>query len=114
MQRESELRAQLAAEERVAAVRSSAAAQQYLAQIRARVERAWNRPASARTGLACQVRINQLPSGEVVKAEVLACNGDQVVRESIETAVYNASPLPIAPDPALFERILVLNFRPED
>lgn len=113
-QRESELRAQLAAEERASAVRSSAAAQQYLAQIRARVERAWNRPASARPGLACQVRITQTQSGEVVKAEVLSCNGDQTVRESIETAVYNASPLPVAPDPALFERNLVLNFRPEE
>jgi colicin import membrane protein len=42
------------------------------------------------------------------------CNGDQAVRDSIEAAVYRASPLPPPPDPALFDRHLVINFTPED
>jgi colicin import membrane protein len=41
------------------------------------------------------------------------CNGDQAVRESIEAAVYRASPLPPPPDPALFDRNLRIDFRPD-
>jgi len=36
------------------------------------------------------------------------------VRESIESAVYRASPLPPPPDPALFERNLEIRFKPVD
>jgi colicin import membrane protein len=113
-QRESELRAQLAAEERVTAARSSGLMQQYLAQIRGRIERAWIRPPGARPGLSCEVRITQVPGGEVVGVQVQACNGDDAVRQSIEAAAYRASPLPNPPDPALFDRNLVVTFRPED
>jgi colicin import membrane protein len=113
-QREAELRAQLAAEERVTAARSSGQMQQYLAQIQARIERAWIRPASARQGLSCEVRITQVPGGEVVGVQVQTCNGDDAVRQSIEAAAYRASPLPQPSDSALFDRNLVVTFRPEE
>jgi colicin import membrane protein len=45
---------------------------------------------------------------------VLSCNGDETVRQSIEAAVYRASPLPPPPDPALFERNLEIRFKPND
>jgi colicin import membrane protein len=112
-QRESELRAQVAAEERVNAARNSGLMQQYLAQIRGKIERTWIRPPSARSGLACDVRITQTQGGEVVAVQVGTCNGDDAVRQSIEAAAYKASPLPAAPDPALFDRNLVVTFRPE-
>jgi colicin import membrane protein len=115
---ESQLRARLAAEEQQlaaqASARNSAAMAQYQEQIRARIERAWIRPASARTGLRCEVRITQVPGGEVVGVKVGACNGDESVRQSIEAAAYRASPLPLPPDPALFDRNLVVTFRPQD
>ena len=41
-------------------------------------------------------------------------NGDAAVRESIEAAVYRASPLPQPPDPDLFDRNLVVTFAPND
>ena len=50
----------------------------------------------------------------VTSAQVLTCNGDDAARQSIEAAVYRASPLPVAPDPALFDRNLVFNFRPQE
>jgi len=87
---------------------------QYQEQIRARIERAWIRPASARTGLRCEVRITQVPGGEVVGVKVGTCNGDDSVRQSIEAAAYRASPLPLPADPALFDRNLVVTFRPQD
>jgi hypothetical protein len=42
------------------------------------------------------------------------CNGDEAVRQSIETAAYRASPLPAPPDPALFDRDVVVTFAPHD
>jgi hypothetical protein len=35
------------------------------------------------------------------------------VRQSIEDAVRRASPLPAPPDPALFEREIILRFKPD-
>ncbi|MEY4762159.1 MAG: hypothetical protein RLZZ200_2015 [Pseudomonadota bacterium] len=113
-QRESELRARMAAEERFAYAKASGLLAQYQAQIQARIERAWIRPASARTGLSCEVRITQIPGGEVTGVQVGRCNGDESVRQSIEAAAYRASPLPQPPDAALFDRNLVVTFRPQD
>jgi colicin import membrane protein len=111
--REAELNAQLAAEERLAAARASGQMAQYIAQITAKIERAWIRPPSATAGLQCEVRVTQVPGGAVTAVQVGRCNGDEAVKQSIEAAVYRASPLPQPPDPALFERNLVVTFRPE-
>lgn len=113
-QREADLLAQLAAEERAAAARSSSLMQQYVAQITARIERNWNRPPTATVGLKCEVRVTQVPGGAVTAVQVGRCNGDESVRQSIEAAVLRASPLPEPSDPALFERILVINFEPRN
>jgi colicin import membrane protein len=78
------------------------------------VKRAWIRPPSARAGIECVVRITQTTGGEVTGVSVGDCNGDAAVRASIEDAVYRASPLPPAPDPAIFDRNLTFNFKPTD
>lgn len=109
-----DLRARMAAEERVTAARSGSQAAQYKALIRARIERAWIRPPSARAGLDCEVRVTQVPGGAVTAVKIERCNGDAAVRESIEAAVYRASPLPMPENPDLFERDLLFNFRPND
>ena len=111
---EADLQRQIAAEERVANLRQSGLGVQWAAAIQARVQRAWIRPTSARSGLDCKVAVTQIPGGTVVAVKVLECNGDEVVRQSIEAAVFRASPLPAPPDPALFERNLELRFRPND
>jgi colicin import membrane protein len=110
---EAELQAALAEEERVVALRASGLAAQWSAAIRARIERAWIRPDSARPGLDCTVAVTQAPGGTVLRVAVRDCNGDEAVRQSIEDAVLRASPLPAPPDPALFERELILRFRPD-
>ena len=110
---EAELQAALAEEERVAALRASGLAAEWSAAIRARIERAWIRPDSARPGLDCTVAVTQAPGGTVLRVAVRSCNGDEAVRQSIEDAVLRASPLPAPPDPALFERELLLRFRPD-
>lgn len=113
-QRESELQARLADEERRAAAVASGARVQYVALIQARIQRNWIRPASARSGLRCVVKVTQIPGGEVVGASLGACNGDETVKQSIISAVLKSSPLPAPPDPSLFERNLVIEFVPED
>ena len=112
--RESELRAQMAAEERVNAARGSADEVAWLALIRDRVTRAWIRPPSARAGVNCEVLVTQVPGGVVTGVQIGSCNGDAAVRESIEAAVYRASPLPTPTNPDLFDRNLKFNFHPDE
>ena len=111
--REAQLNAQIAAEDRLAAARASGQMAQYISQITAKIERGWLRPASATAGLQCEVSVTQAAGGVVISVRVGRCNGDEAVRQSIEAAVYRASPLPLPSDPALFERNLVVTFRPE-
>jgi len=111
--REAELNALLEADRRQATARDSTQMRQYIAQIANRIERNWIRPASARAGLECEVQVTQVPGGVVTDVKIGRCNGDDSVRQSLEAAVYRASPLPQPSDPALFERSLVVTFRPE-
>ena len=99
--------------DRLAALRASGMAAQWGAAIRGRVQRAWIRPDTARSGIDCTVAVTQTPGGVVAAVEVRACNGDEAVRQSIEDAVRRASPLPAPPDPALFEREIILRFKPD-
>jgi colicin import membrane protein len=112
--RQADLDAALAREERHADAVSAGVLDRYLTDITARVERAWKRPASAKEGIRCVINVTQLPSGEVTGVRIDECNGDAAVRQSIEIAVYNASPLPKPPDPSLFDRHLKLVFAPHD
>src|SRR5271163_2672714 len=113
-EREAELRRQLAEEEHVSAVEASPARAQYIARLASRIQNAWIKPPSARAGLDCIVNITQVPGGEVTSAQVSKCNGDSAARQSIENAVYKASPLPAPSDPALFQRNLEIHFHPEE
>jgi colicin import membrane protein len=112
--REAELHAQLASEERINAARGSAAMASYIALITARINRAWIRPPSVRAGLNCELRVTQVPGGEVTAVQIGNCNGDQAARESIEAAVYRASPLPTPSNPDLFDRNLTIRFHPDE
>jgi colicin import membrane protein len=109
-----ELRRQMAEEEHLAAVEASPLADRYKASLQARIQKAWIKPPSARVGIDCLVEVTQVPGGEVTGARVTQCNGDAAVRQSIENAVYRASPLPDPPDPALFQRNFAFRFKPDE
>jgi colicin import membrane protein len=111
-EREDELRRQLADEEHTDAVEASPLKDRYVALLRDRIQNAWIKPPSARAGIDCVVQVTQVPGGEVTSARVTQCNGDAAVRQSIENAVYRASPLPDPPDPALFQRNFAFEFKP--
>lgn len=111
---EAELRRTLEAEERGNALRNSDQANRWHAAIVAKIQRAWIRPPSARPGVTCIVSVQQVPGGEVTAVRVISCSiEDAALRQSVENAVYNATPLPPPPDPALFERNLELTFAPQ-
>jgi colicin import membrane protein len=109
-----ELKRQMAAEERASALQASPAGASYIASLQNKITQAWLKPASAKPGVVCKIAVTQVPGGEVVKATVTACNGDAAVWQSIENAVYRASPLPMPSDPALFQRTVILIFKPHD
>jgi colicin import membrane protein len=112
--REEDMLRAAAVEAEANAARAAGLLDQYIREIESKIERQWIRPLSARPGLDCVVRVVQLPTGDVTSAQVASCNGDETVRRSIEKAVMDASPLPRPPNPALFERNLNVNFKPEE
>jgi colicin import membrane protein len=112
-EREEDLKRDLAAEEQARKARAGPALASWQAMIAARINRAWLRPPTARPGIECMLNVTQVPGGEVTEVTIGECNGDQAVRESIEAAVYRASPLPPPPDPALFDRHLRIDFKPD-
>jgi colicin import membrane protein len=108
-----ELRRSLEAEERGNAARNSAEANRWYASIVAKIERAWIKPPSAVPGVTCVVLVSQVPGGEVTSVRVSNCSvSDAALRESVEAAVYRASPLPTPPQGVPFERNLELTFAP--
>lgn len=113
-QARADLQKSLAAEEQANAARAAGPAlANWQAQIAAKITRAWIRPPTARQGIECMLNVTQVPGGEVTQVTIGQCNGDQAVRESIEAAVYRASPLPPPPDPSLFDRNLRIDFKPD-
>jgi len=112
-ERAEDLKRDLAAEEQANVQRSGPARANWVAQIAAKINRAWLRPPTARAGIECTLVVTQVPGGTVTKVSIGECNGDQAVRESIEAAVYRASPLPPPPDPAMFDPVLHIDFKPD-
>ena len=105
---------ELDAESRRIAARTADAKAAYMYAIQQRISNNWVRPPTATAGIECTVNIRQLPGGEVVSVSIGACNGDAIVRRSIENAVHQASPLPSPRDPGVFDRNLTLIFKPAD
>lgn len=112
--RESELRASLAEEENRASAGFQSLKASYVRAIQVHVEQRWYEPPGLAAGLSCTIFVSQIPGGEVVGMRFGPCNGNAAVRQSIENAVRNASPLPAPPEPRLFEREVKLVFTPKE
>jgi len=113
-QREADLKKALAEED----LRTGAAFQglkaSYVRAIQVHVEQRWYEPPGIASGMSCTVIVSQIPGGEVTGMRFGSCNGSPAVRQSIETAVRNSSPLPAPPEPALFSREVQLVFTPKE
>ena len=82
----------------------------YRMLIAQKVERNWLRPAGAKSGMSCTVKVRLAPGGHVMEAQVVKTCGDTAVDHTVEAAVNMASPLPVPADPQLFERMREINF----
>lgn len=104
------LQDEIAGEERARDSRLASLKEKYVALIKQKIENNWIRPPSTPDNLNCPVSVTQVPGGTVTNVQVISCNGDDAVVQSIMTAVYRASPLPAPPDPALFDRSIRFTF----
>ena len=108
---EQQLKDQLASEERATREhQAQTLISQYIPPITNRVKSRWLRPPNAQPGMSCTVTVRLIPGGEVIEARITTSSGDAVFDRSVVSAVYKASPLPLPPDPALFESFRELTF----
>jgi len=77
-----------------------------------KVNNNWLRPATTKAGQSCEVIVKQTMSGDVIDVQLQACTSDNAFQRSVERAVRKASPLPLPPDPELFEREIYFTFKP--
>lgn len=101
---------QLDREKRLDAARANGQQDQYKAMIKAHVEHLWIKPPGIPAQMECDVDVRQVPGGEVTNVHFSTCSASAVVRQSIEDAIYRASPLPSPPTPDLFVPIVTLVF----
>ncbi len=110
--KEAELKAQLAAEERQRELDSLR--NQYYSMIRDKITRNWRQPVNAGSKPLCEVRVIQGPGGIILDVTFGNCPGTREYRLSVEAAVLKSDPLPKPKDPALFERNIILKFKPNE
>ncbi len=83
---------------------------QYKLAIQRAVVANWLRPEAVQS-VQCKVRIIQIPGGDVLSATVVPpCATDDGTRQSMESAVMRAQPLPYQGYESVFARELLLNF----
>lgn len=93
--RQQEIASALAEEEALLTAEvSDAVAQSYIAMIVDRIGRNWSRPPSARRGMICELRIQLIPTGEVVSVVVTKSSGNSAFDRSAEQAVRKAERFP--------------------
>ena len=117
IEREQDLARQLIIEDQLNTLKSA-----YVNNIAARIRSYWNYQ-GAEDDWRCDVYVQQDRDGTVEAVNVQNCKtGDsdnalmaddkaRSFKNSIERAVYKASPLPAAPDDAVFDREILLEFR---
>ncbi len=112
--REAELLQALNEEQEILNARQSGEADQYALLLQSHIEQNWIRPPNVQSGLRCELRVKQIPGGEVTSVAIGTCNADPATLRTIEAAVYRASPLPTPPNSILFDRSLRITFAPDD
>ncbi|MBL4763050.1 MAG: cell envelope integrity protein TolA [Gammaproteobacteria bacterium] len=106
--RQEELKQQLAAEERSNELQDMLT--QWKTAIGQKVRRNWLKPSGSEKAATCEIIVEQLPGGLVADVRFGQCDWGRSYRRSVELAVYKAEPLPSAPDPKIFDRIIAFTF----
>jgi TonB family protein len=77
-----------------------------------KVKRNWTRPPNTAPTAQCKVQIDQSPQGEILNVALVQSCGSRKIDDAVVNAVRKSSPLPAAPDPAIFEATVILSFVP--
>ena len=86
---------------------------QYIKSIEQKVARNWIPPANMTDGWACEVLVEQNVMGDVIQVQMLKCSGNDIFRDTVDRAVRKASPLPMAPEPDVFDKRIQFTFKPK-
>jgi colicin import membrane protein len=71
-------------------------------------------PEDSAGNLQATFEVTQNPVGEVLTARLLRSSGNPKYDEAVERAILKSSPLPRAEPSEIFQRVLTLNFRPNE
>jgi colicin import membrane protein len=99
------------------AVTDDEKAMAYVSQIQREIIQNWSRPPSARNGMQALLKVYLVPTGEVVKVDLLTSSGNDAFDRSAISAVQKAERFIVPPDANQFERNFrefEVLFRPED
>lgn len=116
----SEQSTQLALAEELADLRDAEAdveTMTYAAAIRQAIVEAWSRPPSARLGMQARLRVDLVPSGDLLAVTTLDSSGNPAFDRSAEVAVRKVGRFDVPKESRLFEksfRRFTLLFKPED
>lgn len=116
----SEQSTQLALAEELADLRDAEAdveTMTYAAAIRQAIIEAWSRPPSARLGMQARLRVDLVPSGDLLAVTILDTSGNPAFDRSAEVAVRKVGRFDVPKESRLFEksfRRFTLLFKPED
>ena len=81
-------------------------------QIQQKVENNWLRPITNIEGQSCDVIVTQTMAGDVIDVRLQSCTSDNAFQRSVERAVRKASPLPLSPNPDVYDREIYFTFKP--
>lgn len=86
---------------------------EYVGAINAKVTSRWRRPPSLELdNSTCVVYVRQATGGFIEEVRVLECSGNSdVLKRSVEEAVWKSDPLPTPADDELFQKELKLTFK---
>jgi colicin import membrane protein len=109
------LKAQAAREQTAAAdAAKSRANDDYIRRIQAKVKGYVVVPPEIAGNPEAIFELVQLPTGEIIDAQLRKSSGNRAYDEAVQRAIIKASPLPRPDSPDLFRRSLTLKFRPLD
>ncbi|MDT8408534.1 MAG: hypothetical protein RQ741_02925 [Wenzhouxiangellaceae bacterium] len=104
-------RLRLASEQAEQQQREASLRDEYGSTIAELVKRNWIRPGNTRPGVRCNVRVVQIPGGEIIDSAIASpCNADELTRRSIIAAVERTAVLPYRGYEDVFEREIVFTF----
>lgn len=76
----------------------------YRALIDRQIRKNWHKPAVAKPGMVCKIKVKLIPSGEVIEMRIVSSSGDSAFDRSVENAIRKSSPLPLpSAENGLFE-----------